>query len=254
VKRKEFGKFCQKVPGLYSFYCVIARRQYGLKKEMTWFLGKSPEEAARELMAYSIISFDVFDTLIFRSCAEPTEVFQRVEETAKVPGFRKFRCEMEQRAREKLYQSRKWTEVTLDEIYKVMEQEKGIDRNIMQMELREEYQVCYANSYMKRLIQELRGFQKRIIVISDMYLGQEQIFKILEQAGYEKFDAYYISSDYRVSKREGKLYEVVKEKEGKDHSYAHVGDNWISDIRQARKHGITAFYYRKQKEICKNER
>lgn len=235
-----------RMPSVYKCYRTVKKMGNRVRKKKSWFCGKNPEEAAEKLAVYDVISFDVFDTLIFRPYIRPTELFQTVAEKTNIPNFKAIRCEMEQKAREELYKRERSTEVTLDEIYKVMSRDAGIEKEVKEMELSLEYQVCYANPYMRQVVEALKKYQKRMIVISDMYMNQIQICKILEYAGYDKFDAYYVSSDYRKSKSNGELYEIVKVKEGRECSFAHVGDNIISDIKQAKKYGIHAFYYQNE--------
>lgn len=61
----------------------------------------------RELNKYNIISFDIFDTLLLRTVANPRDVFEEVWEQAgdikltdiSKKEFMKLRMEMERRAR-----------------------------------------------------------------------------------------------------------------------------------------------------------
>lgn len=209
-------------------------------------MGKTPKEAAKQLRGYDVVSFDVFDTLIFRPFLEPTELFQRMAEQIQIPEFRKIRCEMEQIARQEQNKKEGNTEVTLDEIYMLIRRETGIKEEVKELEILEEYRVCYANPYMKQVVEELRKAKKRLIFISDMYLNFEQISRILKYAGYGEFDGGYVSCEYRKSKSSGELYPIVREREGETCLMAHIGDNERADVWQAKRYGIEAFYYRKE--------
>lgn len=249
-KNRIYQILINHTPKVYQVYQKAKQNLYqlgtigGRKEKKSWFFGKNPKEAAKEFRRYDVISFDVFDTLIFRPYLEPTELFESVAKQIGVPEFRKIRCEMEQKARQEQSKKVGNTEVTLDEIYTVINRETGIKEEVKKIELFEEYRVCYANSYIKQVVEELRKDGKRIIVISDMYLNQIQIGQILKRSGYNTFDAYYISCEYRKSKSSGELYQVVLEQEGKNGLFAHIGDNIRSDIKQAKRYGIDAFYYK----------
>lgn len=205
---------------------------------------ETPEELAGKLLAYDVVSFDVFDTLLFRPFSEPADLFYFVADELNYLDFRRIRCEMEYKSREALYKKSGSREVNLREIYDMIETETGIGADEgMSAELAAEYRFCFANPYMRRVVEELRRHGKRIVVTSDMYLNKEQICRLLAKAGYGSFDACYISSDYRTSKSTGGLYGIVREREGREKRLAHVGDHPVSDIEQARKQGIYAFHY-----------
>lgn len=205
---------------------------------------ETPEEFAQKLLSYDVISFDVFDTLIFRPFSEPADLFYFVAEKLNYLDFRRIRCEMEYRSRGELYKRTGSREVNLQEIYELLERETGIGADEgMAAELEAEYRFCFANPYMHKVAGALKKHGKRVVVTSDMYLNKEQIGRLLRKAGYGSFDAYYISSDCRTSKSSGGLYEIVREREGREKRLAHVGDHPVSDVKQAKKHGIDAFHY-----------
>lgn len=60
-----------------------------------------------------VVSFDIFDTLLVRTYANPKDVFRHIEETEEVPLFTELRVNAENEAR--LLSSQE--EITLDEIY-----------------------------------------------------------------------------------------------------------------------------------------
>ncbi|MDO5521294.1 MAG: HAD-IA family hydrolase [bacterium] len=205
---------------------------------------ESPEEFAKQLEQYDVVSFDVFDTLIFRPFDKPSALFFQLGQKLEYLDFERIRQEMEYKAREKKYREEKHREVTLDEIYQVLSEETGLDKEAtMEQELSLEYGYCFANPYMFEVVQKLRESGKRIIITSDMYLNTEQIKKILSSSGYPEFDAYYISSDLKKSKADGRIYKEIQAQEKPQSSIAHVGDNLVSDIRNAKSNGLYAYYY-----------
>lgn len=221
---------------------------YSRNSESSISCKTAPEKLAEELSEYDVVSFDVFDTLILRPFSEPTDLFFLLADKLKYPDFQRIRQEMEWRARERKYKKSRHYEVNLNEIYTLIEEETGLRKNSsMDMELEVEYENCFANPFMLELLKNLRKVSKqtgtRLVVTSDMYLNTQQIKTILERCGYEKFDAYYVSCDIGKSKSKGDLFDHVKKKEGRTKKFSHVGDNYISDVEQSKKHGFHAHHY-----------
>lgn len=214
---------------------------YSKGSESSIRAAKSAEEFAGSLSGYDTISFDVFDTLVLRPFSEPADLFFVLGKRFSYPDFKRIRQEMEWKAREKKYKQEKHYEVTLEEIYDILSAETGLDQgSAMQAEVESEYTFCFANPYMKQVVQFLRDMEKRLVITSDMYLNTEQIKELLRRCGYPDFDAYYVSCDRGKSKSKGDLYDLVKEEE---HKFAHVGDNYVADVENARKHGFASFHY-----------
>jgi len=211
---------------------------------------ESPEALAKWLMQYDIISFDVFDTLIFRPFSKPTDLFFLLSEKLNYLDLERIRKEMEEKAREQKWKEKGHREVTLDEIWEVIERECGIDRNIgMQLEIETELEMCFANPYMLKVFHYLRGCGKKIIAVSDMYLPADVIRRIVANCGFEGIGKYFVSCEYKVSKWEGKLYQIVSEHMGKDKKYIHVGDSLRSDVTKAKENGWHTEYYRNVNEV-----
>lgn len=70
-----------------------------------------------------------------------------------------------------------------------------------------------------------------MIIISDMYLDCSTIFTLLQNCGYNLDGVnVYISSEYALTKRTGKLFKKVLELESvKSNEVLHLGDNLRSD-------------------------
>jgi len=205
---------------------------------------ETPEKLALELAKYDVISFDVFDTLVLRPFSSPTDLFFLLGERLGYFDFKRIRMEIEWKTREKKYKKEKHYEINLDEIYTLLSAETGIDKEqAMKMEEELEYSYCYANPYMYQVVEELKKLKKKMIITSDMYLNTEQIKELLRRCGYSEFSSYYVSCDMVQSKSKGDLFDTIKNIEGKNQGYAHIGDNYIADIEQAKKHGFTSYYY-----------
>ncbi len=216
-----------------------------VRSESETEIQESPGEMVKRLSAYDFISFDVFDTLIFRPFSRPTDLFFETGRRLGYPDFERIRREMEWRAREKKYQETGTREVTLDEIWEKMEQEAGIPKQEgMKTEIDCELSYCFPNPYMQEVVEKLKKDGKKLIITSDMYLRKPQIQELLDRCGYPKFDAYYVSCEYGVSKGDKGLYEQIKKDYGTEICYVHVGDNPYSDQKKAKEAGFATIPYK----------
>lgn len=202
--------------------------------------GLTVENYVRKLSQYDVISFDVFDTLIFRPLALPVDVFHMLGNAFGVMDFKNIRVKAEWEARE-IYNAREGNkEICLSDIWDNMEEKVGISSEAGQrIEKALEQKLCYANPFMLEVWKRLKKLDKRMIIVSDMYLPEECIGSILEKAGYTGAGKLYISNAYHKSKADGRLYEQVLSDlhesgygTGKL-SLIHVGDNPHSDAKMA---------------------
>ena len=198
----------------------------------------------QELSKYDIISFDIFDTLIFRPFSEPTDLFYFLAQELSILDFKRIRVEQEHMARMDCYKNHGHYEVTLQDIWNRIEKEVGIsaEKGIgLEQNLEETF--CYANPFMLEVFYALQKQGKKIIAVSDMYLSAEFLCQLLERNGYTGLWKLYVSCEYGTNKGNGGLYERVKEDLGNMDSIVHVGDNEVGDVAMAKKHGFHTFYY-----------
>lgn len=218
------------------------------KSESLVAVHETAAELAERLLKADVISFDIFDTLIFRPVCAPTDLFFFMGEKLKFMDFERIRREMEGRARQKAYKKTGSYEVTLEEIYTELEKWTGISKETgMEVEIETELEFCFANPYMLEVFhilkERIKGTEKKIICVSDMYLPASVLKKMLEQNGYGNLSDVFISCEMKKSKADGALYQEVIKKYGVDKKYIHVGDNPESDGKQAKKSGWEAVHY-----------
>ncbi len=244
-------------------YYVLFQRWLGKEKSIEVYESKSlitnrpesrmsplgtPEQLVESLRKYDVISFDIFDTLIFRPFSAPTDLFFILGQQFDYLDFKRIRIESEHKARIKEYKMSKSYEVTLEDIWKQMESATGIDAaEGMKAEIDAELSFCYANPYMKKVFQALADMGKHIVITSDMYLPKKVLNQMLVQNGYSGYDNLFLSCEEHLSKAKGQLYDLVKSycesRYGTGLTFAHVGDNENSDVKNARAHGFHSFHY-----------
>ena len=211
------------------------------------------------------ISFDIFDTLLAR-CIEPPEEIQRAvaHKLAEHLG--------ENWTAEKLFALRQMIEKKLRQ----QSVEQGFDHECNFVELchlwaekiqqkpdaklakfirKTEFELENAALYVKDdvidLLHVLKELPIKLIAISDMYLDGKFINKLLyEKNLLDYFDAVYVSADSKLGKYTGRLYQHVQaEQQLRAQNWIHIGDNPVSDRREACKLGIQGIWLYEKAEI-----
>ena len=188
-----------------------------------------------------VISFDVFDTLIVRDVLRPADLFSFLERQLRKEGIQ---CEMfviqRQSAESQLNQI---CVPTLAQIYDLLAEYyswSGDMRNrAYEWELELEQRACHARNSMLSIYQYAQTLHKPIVLVSDMYLPQNQMQTLLEKAGYVGYDKLYVSCEYQATKESGRLFEIVRaEFSG---TILHIGDNQDVDGATARTYGFLTY-------------
>ncbi|MCM1294202.1 MAG: HAD-IA family hydrolase [Muribaculaceae bacterium] len=184
-----------------------------------------------------IISFDIFDTLLFRPYVRPIDLFLHMEKVFNKPFFMNARIHAEKHARDKSTRE----DITLDEIYAELDSQF---QDMKQRELDWEYMVLTPNMEMKSVWDFAKQHGKKIIVTSDMYLPTEFIKRVLQKNGFGDYDKLYVSGDVGKTKSTGTLFEyIIKELNIRADKILHIGDNKKSDYQNPRRHGIKSVLY-----------
>lgn len=204
------------------------------------------EQLKKQAEKFDVISFDVFDTLLLRKIYEPSVVFDIVEKKSGYKGFSKLRKEAEFEAR-RLSGLNGYEDTSLEEIYKVLGQYGQSYKRAIKEELAEEESLITVNAEMKEFYDWCVAKNKKIVAVSDMYLSEAFIRKLLIKEGYTIEDV-FVSSVVGKLKYSGQLFEhALNQLNFNAEQVLHIGDNWVADIAGARKAGITAVLYPKVK-------
>jgi predicted HAD superfamily hydrolase len=213
-----------------------------------------PREIIHAVAACETVSFDVFDTLVKRQVRHPEDVFSltalqyQARYGSSPPLFRQQRILAERRARS----ASTAAEVTITEIYAQLDGVADRDKpRLMELEQSLELEVACANREMHSLFQWCLDIGKRVIVVSDMYLGEGVIAELLERTGYAGYAALYVSSNHGVTKAGGQLFEKIVHDFGLDPSKTlHLGDSVRSDWLGARSAGIRSILVRRHRRTA----
>jgi HAD superfamily hydrolase (TIGR01549 family) len=208
---------------------------------------------ADDLERFDIISSDVFDTLIFRTCRTPSDIFGRVGEKIAVSRFdwryspvaySRLRITAEQRAREK---KGRGVDCTFEEIFREFPFSDEIKQELAQLEIKCEKDAQFLNQSVLSLLTDALGRGKKIVVVSNMYYNAAQILEFLRSAGVDVglISKVYVSSEHGCRKDSGELFKRMlnDNPDVPRGRVLHVGDNEKADIIGAKNAGIRAVHY-----------
>lgn len=205
------------------------------------------KELKAKIQCVDVVSFDMYDTLVFRSMGDAEQVFDILEIISEGKITKKDRMRMQRRAYHYVKRLKGYPHPTLNEIY-VHGHRRPYFMQYASMEQRIETIVAYPNIYMKELFDYARSLKKRVIISSDMYLEKGQIVQILEKCGFVGYDTLYLSSELKKTKYVGDMFTHIIEKENLlPQRILHIGDNKHSDYEIPKKLGIQAYWYEEWK-------
>ena len=183
---------------------------------------------------YKAVAFDIFDTLLKRDCAHPADLFALMEVTHQAAlGFAGARVAAEAETRQTLGR-----EVTLAEIY-AHPALRGTDPAA---ECAAELAMIAPNRPVAQAAAACHARGQKVYAVSDMYLPKEQIEAMLQKCGLDFLDGVFVSCEYRVQKRSGKLFKLFLQQTAlRPAEVLFVGDSPRADFAGAALAGIRCF-------------
>ena len=203
----------------------------------------------RKLEKYQCVSFDIFDTLVKRCAVSPEDIFLSVaheynlysDQPIDAEEFVTDRITASKAAQSNAVENG-YEERTINEIYECLSEKYGdrIER-LKTIEKKRELQCAKANPEMKEVYDWCVERGKDIYIISDMYLMIDTIEEILYLCGYTQYKKIFLSSELRIKKSTGTLFEYVLDELGvKGSGLVHIGDNLSIDYIQAKKNNLSS--------------
>ena len=205
------------------------------------------DEILKKINENDTISFDIFDTLLLRNIYRPTDIFRILSKIAlekyNINDFYDIRVTSESESRSE----KNNMECHFDEIYKTIEskiKDKKVAKKLKEEELYLEEKFLVVNPFMKEIYDYCLTKNKKVFLISDMYLDEKFIQGILKKCGYKDY-VLYLSNVYKKNKGDTSLFEAVLNKEKiKKSNWLHIGDNRHSDYDIPIQFGINAYHYK----------
>jgi glycosyltransferase involved in cell wall biosynthesis len=200
-----------------------------------------------------VVSLDVFDTALFRLVRKPTDVFLFIQHDVRQLlnrpnlGFVAIRVAAEEEARRELRCARGTGEVSLSDIYSVLQRRLDCDgqtiAKIKQLELEAERHLLRAHPGIVQIAAQSMNGDRKLVFSSDMYLSSDEITVLLEQNGFKKAPV-FVSSELLVTKHDGELFDrVAAACQCDPEEILHIGDNLRSDVERARSKRLAAWHW-----------
>lgn len=204
-----------------------------------------------------LLSLDIFDTLLFRLCSQPSDIFFELGKNAMEKGllrsdvsptmFQQLRILAEKKARLKSREKSGTSEVTLEDIYNMMPGGIGNLISIKNLEVEIEKKYCYVNRNILSLIVYCKEKGIKIALVSDMYLSSKHIKELLTVNNFpvELIDILLVSNEHGTDKLSGGLFDILCKKfpNIEKSKIIHIGDNKSADVEGAAKVGIKSVFY-----------
>lgn len=165
-----------------------------------------------------VFSSDLFDTLVFRACKEPYEIFSQMQQLYSLTDFTRHRIQCERDSLHDTYQQ-------LSKIYHWNKEEES---DYKQKELDLEWHNLYPIS------SRIQQLPPDSLIISDTYLDQSFLERLVQR--------YNIPHQRLYASPNGKYNGWIWDQIRRDgiHIDHHMGDNRHSDVDSASSHGISA--------------
>ena len=183
---------------------------------------------------YKAVAFDIFDTLLKRDCARPADLFALMEMTHQAAsGFAQARLTAEAQTRQTLGR-----EVTLAEIYA----NPALQGTNPAAECAAELAMIASNQPVAQAAATCHARGQKVYAVSDMYLPKAQIEAMLQKCGLDFLDGVFVSCEYGVQKRSGRLFKLFLQQTALHPAdVLFVGDSPRADFAGAALAGIRCF-------------
>lgn len=185
----------------------------------------------KDLPTTKIVSFDFFDTLVYRNSITHYQLWRSV-------SFDYFvvRLVAEKLART-LNRIRGIPEISHSDLYRLLPKKWGL-----QFETDLELKNLVENSINVDLMRKAISSGARVCVISDTHFPRAHIAQFMRSLGMPEVEI-FVSGEYRLTKSTGLMLELQKSEGFQFKDWVHVGDNIYSDIFAPSQLGIHTIYY-----------
>ncbi|HEX4343224.1 MAG TPA: glycosyltransferase [Verrucomicrobiae bacterium] len=212
------------------------------------------EQSAGRIRA---VSFDFFDTIVWRLVGKPTDIFNEVARRLHAEkllrpeispaDYEVIRRRAEARTREaQNVKDNTVEDISLIDVYGRMLAVIKDPAAAAAIEHAVEQELCILNPIMAGFIRHVLAKGLKAIVVSDIYFSAAQLKSILRanQFDPELFELVITSADAKVCKGTGNLFKhVLKTVKLEGGQVIHIGDNYHADVVGARKAGVRGCHY-----------
>jgi len=189
------------------------------------------------------LSLDCFDTLLWRDCHAPVDLF------AAMPGVsRAQRVGAETVARKARALAGKGGEVAIAEIHARLlpTADVAARQASVAAELAAEARHCHSFAPVVALMRAARSRGLQVVIVSDTYLDEGQLRTLIAAAAGAEvaalIDQLFCSSSYGMGKGQGLYARVLKKLRHRPDQIVHLGDNYRADIDGVAPLGVNAVH------------
>jgi FMN phosphatase YigB (HAD superfamily) len=191
----------------------------------------------------SVVSFDFFDTIVYRAVHEPADVFRLQHRDLLSQHLVKLGCAewvaLRKRVEAELCAAAEYGETCLSDIYQEIARELNAHPDFpaqaSNLELMHEKAVIKPYQDVADLIHSFSRAGHHIVITTDTYLPHEFILSQLKSMLSCPFEL-NCSAETRRTKRRGLAFHEMRRKYGKN--VIHFGDSVHSDVVSAHEHGV----------------
>ena len=194
-----------------------------------------------------LFSYDIFDTILFRSVPKSTDIFRFMETHPVVKSIwnkRSKRFSICRQRSEFWIRRKKGPLISIEDIYHELQRCSHISNEEMLQLMQIEYEIEQENSFLNPTIlneikQRLQS-KEEVIILSDMYWHENQLKDLLSSKDplFEIIEI-YVSCYCKAAKSSGKLHSYVRNQRNITGEWVHIGDNKVSDGEVPRRLHIT---------------
>lgn len=188
------------------------------------------DQIKRQIDQHTVISFDLFDTLITRKLLEPADIHYLVDKH-KSQEYRFNRLKHEHSLGE---------HANLKTVFDSMFQDKKIRDEFLKREERFERILTTAREDVIALFNYAKESGKRTSIVTDTPHSEKFIKNILKHHGIDGWAGLLVSSSLGKTKAESTLWKHFIKLLEPESSVLHIGDNTQSDIANSKALGIDA--------------
>lgn len=211
-----------------------------IKSILTSFFCRNPSMLKEGVEKHQVISFDLFETLVFRDVQNEEALYAAV---ASELGYDdSFRMAKDRTAAElALRDTSEGGEPTLKEVYSYILDDPSDVAKFVQKEEELNIAACSANKQIIDIYNDLYKQRNSMICItSDTTLAEDTIKEIIKKCGIEGLDYLFLSSSLRATKRRGTLFAKLRNECGAE-KIIHVGNDFKADFLKPTSMGINSF-------------
>lgn len=212
-----------------------------LKEKLKYYPRLNIDKLKKIIDKYEYVSFDIFDTLINRDVLNPRDVFKLVAIKyfkERKNNFYIDRVEAEKNARKNTNKE----EISIDDIYKYLLKTKKYNNKdvaeLKKIEIEIEKNLCVLKTEVYELYEYCIKNNKKIIIISNMYLSKSLIEEMINSVGYNRYEKIYLSREIGKKKDKTLFQFILDDLNITSKSIIHIGDSLKKDYIPAKKYSI----------------